>query len=309
MKKVFLFVLLIFAVGLLGALYLVSQKQIVQNRAAGGQIDTLDYFLSDFAIGKSSDPKSTGVTQYVVGNSAFTAKSNSQYEYHTWDANYIYLKQDTSVGNFQLPEGIATSYKLSPGIWMKRFMSVGESFYVPTQVTWYDNSCRVVVNWPNWGYTMTLEAQKTLNLGGTMGNQNVIVLKYDYLGDNFERFYYSKTWGWVKWEEVDPKTGKVGRLATFDRVSTSFLTVKAKCGTAQPNVKPPVPKPTPKPKPKPTPAPSPTPSPTPSPVPAPATNGSSCPDADDPVCYDCNFDGEVNILDFSCFSNAYGKKT
>lgn len=33
----------------------------------------------------------------------------------------------------------------------------------------------------------------------------------------------------------------------------------------------------------------------------------TCPDPDNAACYDCNGDDEVNILDFSCFSETYGK--
>lgn len=38
-----------------------------------------------------------------------------------------------------------------------------------------------------------------------------------------------------------------------------------------------------------------------------AAESNGCPTPDDAACYDCNADGEVNILDFSCFSGVYGE--
>lgn len=66
----------------------------------------------------------------------------------------------------------------------------------------------------------------------------------------------------------------------------------------------PTPYPTPTPGGSPTPTPTPTPggSPTPTPTPTPI-----CPDANNPLCFDCNSDHAVNVLDFACFKSNYGK--
>lgn len=288
-----------------------NQTQL-PSKAAGGAIDTLSYFKSSHALGDSSDPKNTKVTQIVSGNDIFNVKNNgSVYEYYTYDATAIYLKQDTSVGSYPVEGGTAASYTLSPGTWLKRTMSVGESFFSPATLTWVDKSCRVISSHPTWGFTITLLENKNMNLGGALGNQNVIVVKYDYSGPNYEKFYYAKGWGWVKWEEVNPQTGQVGHSAIFNDANTNFLTLKTVCGTKQPVIK--LPSPTPVKKPKVTPTKSPTAVPTvyftPDPDPTvPVPNQSdACPEEGNPVCYDCNFDKTVNIIDFSCFSNNYGK--
>lgn len=273
----------------------------VNSQAAGGTVDTLPYLLGNHSVGNSSDPKSNGITNYVAGNSVFYAKNGSgtQYEYRTWDANYIYLVQDTSVGGVQVGGVEPNSYRFAPGrgIWMKRRMAVGESIVAVPGITWFKN-CQQVGAWPDWSYTVTLEAQKTLNVGGDLKNQNVIVLKYDY-GSGFERFFYSKDWGWVRWEEWDTTTNQIKRSGNFNQIQDKLLPIKASCGTPQPNIK--LPTPTPTPSPTPTPAPTPTPTPTPG-------DQNFCPEAGNPVCYDCNHDKTVNILDFSCFSKNYGKK-
>lgn len=296
-------------VGLISAVYLVGQQQNLQNQATSGQIDILPFLTGKHAIG-GSDPQALGFTNYVVGNALFTVKgSSSTYEYRTWDANNIYLKQDTSVGNFTVPGSggkVATSYKLSPGTWLHRSMNIGERLVVPNQVDWYDSSCNVVAHWNNWQYTMTLEADKTMDFGGDVGKTEVIVVHYDY-GSGSERFYYSKDWGWVRWEEFDG-SNKLTRSTDVNRLS-SFKNLTTKCGTAQPNVKIPSPTPSPSPSPSPTPSPSPSPAPSPAPPPTPVIPQESCPNAQDPACYDCNKDGEVNILDFTCFKRVYGQKT
>lgn len=38
-----------------------------------------------------------------------------------------------------------------------------------------------------------------------------------------------------------------------------------------------------------------------------AEETTSCPNTSDPACFDCDNDGEVGILDFSCFNEVYGE--
>lgn len=272
----------------------------VNSQAAGGTIDTLPYLLGKHSVGQSSDPKSNGITNYVVGNSVFYVKnaSGTQYEYRTWDANYIYLVHDTSVGGVTIGGVEPNSYKFAPGrgIWMKRQMAIGESITAVPAIIWYKN-CQQVETWPDWNYIITLEAQKTINVGGSLGNQQVIVLNYDYLS-GYEKFYYSKDWGWVRWEEF-AQDNTLKRSGNFNQIRSTLAPVKASCGIPQPNIK--LPTPTPTPSPTSTPAPTPTPTPTPG-------DQNSCPEPGNPICYDCNHDKTVNILDFSCFSKNYGKK-
>jgi hypothetical protein len=66
----------------------------------------------------------------------------------------------------------------------------------------YDRSCKPTTE-GRFPYEMTLEAHiPNFDVGGDLGIQDVIVLKFDYFGcpRNFEKFYYSREWGWIKWE-------------------------------------------------------------------------------------------------------------
>ncbi len=282
-----------------------NNQTTVNSRAAGSTIDTLPYLLGKHSLGQSSDPQNNGITNYVVGNSVFYVKSGNgrQYEYRTWDANYIYLVHDTSVGGVEVGGTQPNSYKFAPGrgIWMKRQMAIGESIDVVPGITWFKD-CTQVGAWPDWRYTITLEAHKTLDVGGSLGNQDVIVLKYDYQS-GYEKFYYSKDWGWVRWEEFDAGNN-LKRSGNFNKIDNVLLPLKASCGIPQPNITIPTQSPTPRPSQTSTPVPS----QTLTPVPTQPTGGLSCPNPDNQACYDCNEDDAVNIFDFSCFSKNYGKE-
>jgi len=161
-------------------------------------INTLDYFISkhlDKGLGGSHNQN-----QVIRGSTSYYVKWQSNaFEIHTWDDQNIYLTEDHSWKKTQ-------AYSFQPGIWMKRTMQVGES--IDQQANWglYFNipACGIADVHP-LPYTMTLEAHvPEYNMGGDLGAQDVIVLKYDYSNaanpGNFERFYYSHEWGWVKWE-------------------------------------------------------------------------------------------------------------
>lgn len=196
-------------------------------------IDTLDFFISKHAVG-TQEPKSTGVTQYILGNSSYYFKTGSAYEYHTWDNNFIYLTQDTSVGNYPIGGGIANSYRIISGIWMKRFMQVGEKIDVPSKVDWYDNTCKVIQHWDWWPYYVYLENHTKMNFGGDLGVQEVIVLRFDY-GSGYEKFYYSKEWGYIRWEEFN-QSGQAMRSADFNRLREVETRIRVSCGTPLPRV-------------------------------------------------------------------------
>ncbi|MBI4067078.1 hypothetical protein HY407_01740 [Candidatus Gottesmanbacteria bacterium] len=214
----------------------IGKVQLLQKEASGG-IDTLDYLVSDHAAGVDPNPKSLdgthNLSQTVSGQSLFSAKFNDpdSFEYYTWDDNFIYLKEDSSIGVGNTPPGFeeARSYKFFPGIWMKRKMAVGKAIKVdPNNLTFYDSSCKKIKGW-NHPYTMTLETHyPSLDIGGDLGKQDIIVLKYDY-ANAFEKFYYSRKWGYVKWEEWDSKNGSIKRSATFNRIKNTITTPQPKC--------------------------------------------------------------------------------
>jgi hypothetical protein len=161
-------------------------------------IDTLDYFISDHLDQGLSG--SHNHSQKVKGNVSWYVKwSADAYEVHTWDDQYIYLAEDHGWQYFQ-------GYAFAPGKWMKRQMKIGESIVESGNKAYYFSipSCDPI-RADNLPYIMTLESHlPEYDLGGALGRQDVIVLKYDYSNQatqgNFERFYYSKEWGWVKWE-------------------------------------------------------------------------------------------------------------
>lgn len=296
-------------------------------------IDMLDYMISKHAVGKSTEPKSTGVTEWVGANFWYDAKTwVGAYEYRTWDNNYIYLKQDTSIGPGNIPANVsnAKSYRFEPGVWAKRFMNVGESVEMPAnQLTWYDGNCQSINSWTH-PYTMTLENHiGNYNAGGDLGVQDVIVLRYQY-GTSYEKFFYSHEWGWIRWEEY--VNNAFTRSADFNNITTNLLEPNPVCGAPNP---PPPPAP---------------PNPNPSPLcvkdsdcspicPSPSGNtpnlsctltyckNGTCQPAAPPIsqqttcqgnknapakCFDCKIDGanssQINIFDFSCFTKVYGHK-
>lgn len=178
-------------------------------RAEAQVINTLEYFLTDDENKElfTGTPGDT-ISQKTIGNAVLRVKwRNPQlHEYYTWDTDYIYLRYDNTWGN----HNGATSYEFTEypgkgGRWLKRQMAVGESIVVfhPSGSTWYRDDCSVhSVN--VLGYTNTLEAYyPNYNLGGSLGTDPVIVLKYDWdssPANNYERFFFSKKWGWVRWE-------------------------------------------------------------------------------------------------------------
>jgi hypothetical protein len=106
---------------------------------------------------------------------------------------------------------------------MKRQMTVGESITVskPTGQTWYRSDCSVH-SYQSLVYTNTLEAYyPSYNLGGSLGKDSVIVLKYDWdssANDNYEKFFFSKKWGWVRWEHW--ANGQMQTSVSWNRLST-----------------------------------------------------------------------------------------
>ncbi len=175
-----------------------AQLSGAQSNSEPEVINTLDYFVShhlDKGLSGSHNQNQT-----VVGNTSYYTKwSNLAYEVHAWDDAYIYLKEDRSWKKDE-------SYAFSPGKWMKRQMKIGESINESTNMGYYVNSndCSPLrIN--SLPYVMTLESHEPhYNISGDLGSQDVIVLKYDYSNatypGNYERYYYSKEWGWIKWE-------------------------------------------------------------------------------------------------------------
>ncbi len=179
-------------------------------------IDMLDYFLSDHP--GSGLTGTHPLSQTIDGKSAYYVKwAAENYEYYTWDDKFIYLREDHSGAPVQ-------PYTFTPGIWMGRYMEVGDSLnYLSGENTiqFFDKDCQPVsTNSGPYHYSMTLQSHITdFDAGGDLGIQDIIVLVYDYRpagAQNYEKFYYSKEWGWIKWENVDG-TGTVVQTSVFNK--------------------------------------------------------------------------------------------
>ena len=186
---------------------------LVQVQAKGGEpevIATLDYFVSKEPARGLQGPHSLSHT--LSGRDYYTVKwSADSFELHSWDDEYVYLREDHSGSPVDF-------YSFSSGLWMKRRMRVGESLVSSgNRIQWYDRSCRPVRS-TRYSFQTTLEAHlPDFDAGGDLGRQDVIVLRYaDPGGAGYEKFYYSRQWGWIVWEQYGGD-GKVQREARFNR--------------------------------------------------------------------------------------------
>jgi hypothetical protein len=214
---------------LLGAVVLTSLSMMqspgiasAATDGADGQpdvVNTLDYVLNTHGTTLNG---THALSQTVVGHTIYNVLWDSDsYETLTFDNNYIYLPEDHSAG--QTADG---SYTLSDGRWMRRTMTVGDQLVVPGNYVQHftpgGTSCTPTSS-GYFPYVMTLAQHIPQdNLGGTLGTQNVIVLKYDYewgTGTDYEKIYYAKGWGMVKWELY--RNGQVIQASTFNSVTST----------------------------------------------------------------------------------------
>ncbi len=168
------------------------------------EIDMLDYMLkseNNSNIGLANADKSFFWHQVVTADNRFYLQKWNDPEqviHYSYDEKNIYMVTD-STG--------AHPYKFNPGVWAKRKMKVGE------RVEMKDNTaeemtldCRKTNSQRSWPYSVTFEYHfPKFNLGGDLGVQDVIVLKYEW-GEGFrgvEREYYAKGHGIVRWEYYD----------------------------------------------------------------------------------------------------------
>ena len=189
-------------------------------------IDTLDFFLPENlnirleGLGLSQRHNRSAKKIYKI-----KFNDPKKYELFTYDSNYIYLRYDNT-WNTQPSGATSYSYEEVPnkgGRWLKRDMAVGDSFtvdvpnggrnYMPV------GDCRIVET-PNVRYTNTLESFfPDYNIGGDLGRDEVIVLKYDWGGgEAFEKFYLSRKWGWFKWEFYENRV--VRDTGLWNRISS-----------------------------------------------------------------------------------------
>lgn len=118
-------------------------------------------------------------------------------------------------------------------------------------------------------------------------------------GQSFYLYYVLMKWDPITQTISDPRRYLMRRLITLSNIQTPTV-------TQTPSVTPTI-TPTGTPQPTVTPTKTPTPSPTTTPTNQPKKTF-TCSTPGQPGCFDCNTDGTISILDFSCFSSAYGSQ-
>jgi hypothetical protein len=160
---------------------------------------------------------------------AFVGAADS-FERYTYDDQYIYLREDHSDAN--------RGYTFTEGRWLKRSMVIGESVVAGTnRAQHFDvrgGGCAPTEQ-GIFPYTNTLVSRhQRYHLGSGLGIQDVIVMQYDYrVGGQgeYERMYYAKGLGLVKWELY--RDAALLHSSTFTGFSTTPLTpprVAVACG-------------------------------------------------------------------------------
>lgn len=186
-------------------------------------INTLDYFVSKHP--EQSLDGTHPLSSKVSGNKLYYLKWDSTaFEIYKWDDNYIYLLEDY---------GANPHYTFSPGYWLKRQMQIGDTINSANNyITNYSSSCNIL-SFYAFPYTITLEEHDSaMDFGGDIGKQDTIVLKYSYnsaVGASiYEKSYYTKEWGWVKWEQYNDNN-QVIATSLFNKISNKPILPGASC--------------------------------------------------------------------------------
>lgn len=191
-------------------------------------IDMLDYFLTNH-----QEQGLTGthpLSQTQEGQIVYLVKWDEKaFERFRWDDQFIYLEEDHS----SAPTDI---YSFSDGKWMRRQMKIGEKLTVlENTIKWFDQNCQEIEGRSGpFPIEMILENHLVdFDIGGDLGKQDVIVLKYDSspLSDTaglFEKFYYSKEWGLILWQEYSKENPQsVRNESKFNRITTKIQPAKS----------------------------------------------------------------------------------
>jgi hypothetical protein len=195
------------------------------SQRPSGAIDTLDYFLRNQPGGLTGSHLLAQSIDHAGRRSFYIKGDSARYEVHTWDDDYIYLVLDRD------PERV---YGLAPGIWMARTMAIGDELVAPSdsRIAWYSGACAPQRSAP-YSYTVKLEQRlPAYDIGGDLGRQEVIVLRYLPAGGRAERFYYSRAWGWIAWEEYDDY-GHIKHRTTFNRIIRGSVEPSLRAACAQ----------------------------------------------------------------------------
>lgn len=197
-------------------------KEAAPSPSPSDTIDTLDYFLTDHP-----EQGLTGThpfSQTVEGQIVYLVKWDEKaFERFRWDDQFIYLEEDHSSAPVDI-------YSFSEGKWMRRQMKIGEKLTVlDNTIKVFDQSCQEIKERSGpFPIEMTLESHiADFDVGGDLNKQDVIVLKYDSsLSDPsgiFEKFYYSKEWGLILWQEYTKENPQsVRNESKFNLITTKI---------------------------------------------------------------------------------------
>lgn len=177
--------------------------------------DTTQYYMRVYPFALMADHE---LFQIKHASLSYYVKDRKSFEVHKIRREGIFLQEDH---NSMKPRIYAFD---PPGLWIKRTMSVGEEFGVNTAIKWLDTSCNTTKTKPYF-YTMKLlehNSNFVPGIGGELGALNTIVMQHTPFDDegnptNPERYYYSKGWGWVGWEEYD-SDGNLITSRFFNRI-------------------------------------------------------------------------------------------
>ncbi len=173
-------------------------------------IDTLDFFLRKHRHSLTASHLLAQAVDHGKRRSYYLKGDARQYEVHTWDDDWIYLALDRDPSR---------AYVLQPGAWLGRRLAAGDEVVADgeARIIWYDGVCRPQRLRP-YHYTVKLEQHlPTFDAGGDLGRQEVIVARYLPDKGLAERFYYSREWGWIGWEEYDDN-GTLKHRELFNRI-------------------------------------------------------------------------------------------
>jgi len=196
--------------------------EIARNPEAGGVVNTLDYFINNYHKDRSLVGDHV-LSQKIVDKSSFYFKDRVSFEKHTWNGENICLELDRN-GDKRI-----YGFAAGSGIWMKQRMQIGEPNVVKpdvNEIRWYNKNCEIKDTDP-YGFTNTLEAHyPRFDVGGDLGIQEVIQLRYQPHGGNPERYYYSREWGWIGWEELNPSNDSVKHQSIFNKVASKKFQIQ-----------------------------------------------------------------------------------
>jgi peptidoglycan hydrolase-like protein with peptidoglycan-binding domain len=194
---------------------------IASTQTSTSTISTLNYFINthnETLFSASSGP----VSQTVKGQMIYLVKwANTFYVTYSYDNNYIYLKEDHS-------DSPDPPYTFSDGKWLALNMQIGQQINVSdNQIQYYNaTSCAPTTSGALPYVNTLLQEIPNDNLGGNLGVQDVIVLKYDYsaaAGRNvYEEEYYAKGWGLVEWQLWE--NDQIAQSVAFNQISSQAPT-------------------------------------------------------------------------------------